>query len=223
MRKLGYAGKRMNELEPANSLRVLVVAAYPSARAGLRAMLDGHEGNDPITVVGEVATLEAPGEFAAIHADVVVAEFEGQSSGDVFPVDLPAVLIASEASAYMALGPLSRPGAYLLRDAGPEELAAAAWAVARGLTVMDPAVAALMTAGEKAERHPGNGSTTLTDREHAVLDLVALGLPNKGIARQLGISEHTVKFHVGAILGKLGAASRAEAVALAARQGLLAL
>ncbi len=213
----------MNEIEPANGLRILIIAAYPAARAGLRSMLDGHDGNDPITVVGEVATLEAPGEFAAIHADVVVAELDGQSNETIVPADLPAVLIAGDATAYLPLGPMTRPGAYLLRDAGTEELAAAAWAVARGLTVMDPAVAALLTAPEKTGRHPENGAVSLTEREHAVLDLVAIGLPNKGIARQLGISEHTVKFHVGAILGKLGAASRAEAVALAARQGLLAL
>ena len=213
----------MDDREPTAALRVLVVAPYPSARAGLRAMLDGHEGHEAIAVVGEVATLELPGEFASGHADVLVAEFDGQLPADALAADLPAVLIASDPSAYAAFGPLARPGAYLLRDAGPEELAAAAWAAARGLTVMDPAVAALLTSHEPSARPHDPTAATLTHREHAVLDLVALGLPNKGIARQLGISEHTVKFHVGAILGKLGAASRAEAVALAARQGLLAL
>jgi DNA-binding NarL/FixJ family response regulator len=63
----------------------------------------------------------------------------------------------------------------------------------------------------------------LTERELEVLPLLALGLPNKAVAQRLGISEHTVKFHVGAILSKLGAASRTEAVMIAARRGLLPL
>jgi two-component system, NarL family, nitrate/nitrite response regulator NarL len=63
----------------------------------------------------------------------------------------------------------------------------------------------------------------LTPREIEVLQLVAEGFPNKQIALQLGISEHTVKFHIDAILGKLGAHSRTEAVTRAARLGLLVL
>ena len=63
----------------------------------------------------------------------------------------------------------------------------------------------------------------LTSREREVLELVAAGLPNKGIALRLNISDHTVKYHLASVLSKLGAASRAEAVALAARRGLIAL
>ncbi|MGK2965089.1 MAG: response regulator transcription factor, partial [Tepidiformaceae bacterium] len=63
----------------------------------------------------------------------------------------------------------------------------------------------------------------LTSRELDVLRQLALGLPNKTIAFNLGISDHTVKFHVSAVLAKLGAASRTEAVMLAARRGLLPL
>jgi DNA-binding CsgD family transcriptional regulator len=63
----------------------------------------------------------------------------------------------------------------------------------------------------------------LTDREREVLDLVALGLANKAIAARLGISDHTVKFHLGSIFGKLNVESRTEAVTVAARLGLIAL
>jgi DNA-binding NarL/FixJ family response regulator len=63
----------------------------------------------------------------------------------------------------------------------------------------------------------------LTPRELAALRLLAEGLPNKTIALRLGISEHTVKFHVNAILGKLGVASRTEAVVRATRLGLILL
>jgi DNA-binding CsgD family transcriptional regulator len=65
--------------------------------------------------------------------------------------------------------------------------------------------------------------TPVTAREREVLRLLADGLTNKAIARTLGISEHTAKFHVGALIAKLGAHSRTEAVTAAARRGLLSL
>ena len=68
----------------------------------------------------------------------------------------------------------------------------------------------------------GVGSV-LTPRESEVLQLLAEGLPNKAIAERLGISDHTAKFHVNAILGKLGASTRTEALAQAARLGLVLL
>ena len=78
-------------------------------------------------------------------------------------------------------------------------------------------------AGAAAPQPGGSGSEALTPRELEVLRLLAQGLPSKTIAGRLAISEHTVKFHVGAIMGKLGAASRTEAVTLAIRRGLVAL
>ena len=95
-------------------------------------------------------------------------------------------------------------------------------AVAAGMLVVDPQLAAAalplgLPTTARATTAP------LTEREQEVLSLVAVGLPNKGIALELGISEHTVKFHVGSILGKLDAASRTEAVMAAARRGLLTL
>ncbi len=209
----------MHEPEALSPLRVFVVAPYPSARAGLRAMLDGREG---LVVVGEAASLDDSGEFSPGHADVVVIEFEGAAPAMVTTLDLPVVLIGPDPAVLGAVRVGARPGALLLRDADAAALAAAVRAAARGLVVLDPAVGAAVHA--PAERDAGSAAgVSLTARERAVLGLVAIGLPNKGIARELGISEHTVKFHVGAILGKLGAASRAEAVALAARSGLISL
>jgi DNA-binding NarL/FixJ family response regulator len=99
--------------------------------------------------------------------------------------------------------------------------------VASGLLVLDPAVARAALAAAPADRlraAPAEDlAEPLTDREMEVLHLLALGLPNKAIALRLGISEHTVKFHVGAILAKTGAAGRTEAVMLAARRGILPL
>jgi DNA-binding NarL/FixJ family response regulator len=110
----------------------------------------------------------------------------------------------------------------LPRDAGAAEIGAAIEAVAAGLIVVHPdAAATLVPAGGAATvEAPGQ---PLTAREIEVLRMLAEGLGNKIIATRLGISEHTVKFHVSSIFAKLGAASRTEAVARGARQGLIML
>ena len=98
-------------------------------------------------------------------------------------------------------------------------LAAAVRAVVAGLIVLDPVIAG--TTRAQADSSIGPDSDLLTAREMEVLLLVAEGYPNKSIAHELGISEHTAKFHVGSLLGKLGAASRTEAVTIATRRGIL--
>ena len=85
--------------------------------------------------------------------------------------------------------------------------------------MLDPSVAG--ATGLHTHARASDNAETLTSREREVLLLVAEGLPNKAIARELGISEHTAKFHVGSLHGKLGAASRTEAVTLATRRGIL--
>jgi two-component system, NarL family, nitrate/nitrite response regulator NarL len=114
----------------------------------------------------------------------------------------------------------------LRRDATTEEIAAAVGAVGRGLVTLDRRLARELWAAPEqtavAERMLG-ADEMLTPREREVLQLMAQGLPNKLIAHRLHITEHTAKFHVSAILTKLGAASRTEAVTLAAHRGLLVL
>ncbi len=207
-------------------LRILVSAAYPALRAGLRAMLDSSPG---LRVVGEFASAAETAELDLTAADILVADVQEESAitalselaegiGVVFLADDPALFRVLERQA-------PQPRALLLQGATAEELAAAVTAVSHGLLVTDPAVAAAL-----AHDHPSalrefseDPVTPLTAREIDVLTLVASGLPNKTIALRLGISDHTVKFHVGSILGKLGAASRTEAVTLAVRSGLLPL
>jgi DNA-binding NarL/FixJ family response regulator len=104
-------------------------------------------------------------------------------------------------------------------DAPPEELSAAIVAVAQGLVVLPRALTGLLLGHEAIEEH----MEPLTTREREVLGLLGRGLSNKMIARDLRISEHTVKFHVSSIYAKLGAASRTEAVGLGARLGLISL
>jgi DNA-binding NarL/FixJ family response regulator len=144
-----------------------------------------------------------------------------------------------ERPALVVLGPVTgderlaveltgRGWAYLPRDAGGEQLVAAIRAAGSGLVTLDPVLAAHLlgrpeTGAAGAAPAPDGGEGELTLREREVLGLVAEGLANKAIARRLGISEHTVKFHVAAILSKLGAGSRTEAVRLGAQRGLVAL
>ncbi len=116
----------------------------------------------------------------------------------------------------------------LQRDATGEEIVAAIAAVAGGLITLDRRLAGDLLASSERSQLPiperlADTEEPLTARELEVLQLLAEGLPNKLIAAQLHISEHTAKFHVSAIMLKLGAASRTEAVTQAARRGLLIL
>jgi DNA-binding NarL/FixJ family response regulator len=108
-------------------------------------------------------------------------------------------------------------------ETGEDALAAAVTAVAAGLSVYGAEFAPVLGEALTLGRDVDGEVASITDREHDVLALLAAGLPNKAIARDLGISEHTVKFHVGSLLSKLEAQSRTEAVTIAARQGLLTL
>jgi two-component system nitrate/nitrite response regulator NarL len=106
---------------------------------------------------------------------------------------------------------------YLSRDIDARRLTAALSAAASGLVVLDPEI----VSHPLPARASPQMIEDLTPREIEVLQLLAEGMANKAIATRLGISEHTAKFHVNAILGKLGARSRTEAVITAARHGLI--
>ena len=212
--------------------RVFVVSLLPAVRAGLRALLGLA---DDLTVVGEADRLDgADGLVAAPAPDVVVVD--AQPGGDL--ADLLAVDRLGAGSGLVILGPVAdderlpielagRAWGYLPRQAGADQLVAAVRSVASGLLAIDPLLGGHLLARAGRDR-PGPapddvGGEELTGREREVLQLVAEGLANKTIAQRLAISEHTVKFHVAAILAKLGAGSRTEAVHLGARRGLVAL
>jgi DNA-binding NarL/FixJ family response regulator len=139
--------------------------------------------------------------------------------------DLPraAVILSDEPG---LAGQLARAGlrgwACLARDADAEQLDLAVRASEAGLVLLDLPVAATTLAPVATLASP-SASEPLTPRELQVLQLVAQGLPNKGIARRLGITENTAKFHVASLCGKLGASGRTEAVTIAARRGLILL
>lgn len=203
-------------------VRVLVWAAHPVLRSGIAALL--REAGLVSCELPSLAALDA----TSIEADVLVADID----------DLRAAIEVAEAAEAAALPLLLMapdgvgPPAALLdvdggrgwvsRTASGSELAAALRAVAAGFVVAEPGL--LQRRPEAIEDGEDPTATSpLTPRELDVLQWIALGLPNKAIALKLGISEHTVKFHVGSVLSKLDAGSRTEAVATAARQGLLTL
>jgi DNA-binding CsgD family transcriptional regulator len=156
--------------------------------------------------ISGAVTLVAPPLAEAVLSDAAPTALE----------PLPSLVLAAGPAALAALRAGAR--AVLSPEAPAAELAAALGALRAGLLAMPPeALAALL--GRRAE--PAGAG--LTPREQEVLGLLAAGASNKLIARRLGLSFHTVKAHVAAVLAKLGAGSRADAVARGARAGLVLL
>jgi two-component system nitrate/nitrite response regulator NarL len=198
--------------------RVLVVAAYPAQRAGLRALLADDASLDAIVVDRDDIPTEAIEIPTVIVADFSAGEPDDLATlTDTFPAT-PLVLVGADPSED-GPGLSGAPVAYVASDVDAPALSAAVHAVAAGLIVLDPTIAG--ATGVHVHTRVSPEGEPLTTREREVLELVAAGLPNKAIARELGISEHTAKFHVGSLLSKLGAGSRTEAVTLATRRGIL--
>jgi DNA-binding NarL/FixJ family response regulator len=200
-------------------VRVLVVSDDPLARQGLTQLLAAQPG---IEIVGERSAAD---ETAEDDADALVWDV-GWSGEGLEPLRRMAAagspviaVVADEDQAGEALAAGAR--GVLLRDTPADRLGAALEAAVRGLVVLDESLA------EGWLRRPAPAGASLpeplTPRELEVLELLAQGLSNKAIAARLGISDHTAKFHVNAILGKLGAQSRTEAIVQAARLGLVVL
>jgi two-component system, NarL family, response regulator YdfI len=213
-------------------IRVFIVAASPLARSGLQQLLAGPE----IEIVGSAVDLDsAAGLLSEPEAepDVIVVDASRESGANVtglsaassdIGADIPIVVLESGDNA--AAADLLRQGVRAILPAGisPSELIAALRAVASGLIVLHQStLGALPHAGVNTSRATEEFTEALTKREREVLQMLAAGLGNKEIAAKLNISDHTAKFHVGSILGKLGAASRAEAVAMGIRRGLVLL
>jgi DNA-binding NarL/FixJ family response regulator len=140
--------------------------------------------------------------------------------------DLPraAVILSDDPSMPAQLARAGLRGwACLARDADADQLDLAVRSAEAGLVLLDLPIAVNSLSLATTLAAPSTSTEPLTPRELQVLQLVAQGLPNKGIARQLGISENTAKFHVASLCGKLGASSRTEAVTIAARRGLILL
>ncbi len=209
---------------PSSDLRTLVVADDPLARAGLTSLL---ADRPPCLVVAQVAAnSDLQAALTAYTPDVLVWDLGWNVTAslehlaDLRDLDLAVAALLPDDSHVLEVWSAGARG-LLPRNTEGEALVAAISAVAMGLVALDPALAAAMfTAKEPVPALPTEG---LTARELEVLQFLAEGLPNKAIAQKLGVSEHTIKFHVNAILTKLGAQSRTEAVVRATRLGLIIL
>lgn len=200
----------------------MVIARDPLVRSGIVAVLEAYPG-----LVMKEALAGAVNSSTTDHADVVVWDAPDASpygGGAAVRPSAPSApvlaLVNGAAEAEQALRAGAR-GA-LSRTASPHAIAPAALAVAAGHWVLDESFASslfhLSVAPVVTPSPP-----LLSPREQEVLSLLSEGLSNRDVAARLGISHHTAKFHVNAILDKLGAATRTEAVVLAARSGLLTL
>jgi NarL family two-component system response regulator YdfI len=196
-------------------IRVVIAAPSAVVRSGLETLLATAPGVEVAGAFADAAGAEA------LRPDVLLAAGTTASNG------VPAVLLTNEDQpAWTAEALRSGVRALLPRDASPAAILAAVDAAANGMALIDPQELESLLSGSGAATNAAASAaevatTPLTPRELEVLRMMADGAANKEIAWKLGISEHTVKFHVASILGKLDAGSRTEAVTRGLRSGLI--
>ena len=211
----------------ADAIRVLLVDDHAVVREGLRTFLELQDG---VEVVGEAEDGQGALREAerlrpdVILMDLVMPKLDGVGAMRELRRLLPRsrVIVLTSFVDDERLLPAIQAGAsgYLLKDVQPRELARAVRAAHAGEALLDPLVAARLV--EAIARPPGEEPPErLTPREREVLELIGRGLSNKRIAFELGVSEKTVKTHVGHVLAKLGVTDRTQAALYAVRAGLL--
>jgi DNA-binding NarL/FixJ family response regulator len=198
-------------------IRVLLTVSSPALRAGLRALLSSDEGiqvvNDSLAEMSEADVVITSASRASLsEASATLAGSNGLSDSSAAAT----LFLSDEQLNVRDLNRSFRVWGILPTDASAEELTAAIHALSQGLIV---GTSTLLFESENEPLSHG----PLTERESEVLDLLAKGLANKQIAVALGISEHTVKFHVSSIYTKLNVMNRTEAVREGLRGGWIAL
>ncbi|GIV97077.1 MAG: DNA-binding response regulator [Herpetosiphonaceae bacterium] len=208
-------------------IRILLADDHEVVRQGLVAIL---ETQPDFEVVGEASSGAEAVELAAkLNPDIILLDLEMPSMDGLHALrairaahpDRKIIVFTAFDTDERIFGAV-QAGAqgYLLKGAPRDELFRAIRVVHTGGSLLEPVVAARLIRRVSSSQE---AAPQLTGRELEVLQLIAGGLQNKEIAAQLRISERTVKFHVSAILGKLGAGNRTEAVAIAVQQGLIEL
>jgi DNA-binding NarL/FixJ family response regulator len=205
-------------------IRVRISAVSAVTRAGLESLLEGYPQFRLLEEFAEEEEAEAQTDVLLAEEEDAGAEalsrltervVEGPGNGT------PVILLVRGTAANRA--DLFRSGAraVLPSHASGAQIAAAIEAVATGLGVFDASEMESFVQPHLADGPPARLPEALTPRETEVLRAMAEGLANKEIAARLGISENTVKFHVASVMGKLGAASRTEAVMTGIRSGIV--
>jgi two-component system, NarL family, response regulator YdfI len=205
--------------------RVLIGASSEVVRAGLESLV---ATMPTFRVVGSFPVGVALAQFEELQPEILVLELESPEDESMLlsiESGISALVILTDNTENSWVVETLRAGtrAILPRDATSEGIVAAIQATATGLVVLHPdglhSVLSLIFSREQTEPDPSD--QMLTPREIEVLRMVAEGLGNKEIASRLGISDHTVKFHISSIFGKLGVSSRTEAVTVGIRHGLI--
>ena len=208
-------------------IRVLVVDDHAVVREGLRAFLELQDG---IELAGEAGDGREAVEAAealrpdVVLMDLVMPELDGISAMRALRERVPKarVIVLTSFLDDDKLLPALRAGAagYLLKNAKPQELVRAVRAAHAGEALLDPAVGARLVEALAVDG-AADPLDRLTPREREVLVLIGRGFANKRIAAELGLSEKTVKTHVGHVLAKLGVTDRTQAAVIAVRAGIV--
>jgi len=209
-------------------IRVSIVAPSLAVRAGLRSLLT----DELFEIVGESAKLgvDETGEepdvviwfpASSVAAELIDLEIERQGSGSTAAL----LLIHDDPNMIGKLAQLHlRAWGLLPQEFSQAEINAAVRALNEGLVVVNPLWIQSLNPRQVPESDDSDHMVEpLTGREMEILQLLALGLTNKQIASRLGVSAHTVKFHVSSIFGKMGTTNRTETVKLGLRKGLILL
>jgi two-component system, NarL family, response regulator YdfI len=208
-------------------ISVFLVSALPRARRELELTFEQSD----IQVVGSSSEIEtAAEELSERETDILLVKVDNdlregllESIEEMRLTRETAIVFLVEQTSVDFVQRAARSGVkgILASEVDAKSLRSALQAVADGFLVLSPEESAAIQTDAGALREPTEAIEALTTREKEVLQKIANGLANKEIAVRLNISEHTVKFHVASILGKLGASSRTEAVTIGMRRGLI--
>jgi DNA-binding NarL/FixJ family response regulator len=226
-----HVGKDLILKADTSKIRILIVDDHPVVRYGIKHMLDAEPG---IEVVGELEDIDGIGTvLSVLRPDVVLLDLELKDTSGVdalrqFRQEAPGMHVIiytshDEEDRIIQAAELGVDG-YLLKGCPKEEIVSAIRSVHDGGTALESSVASkLMRHMNKRSSKREPPAIHFSKREKQVLELLAVGRTNRDIATKLFISESTVKFHVHAILSKLDAGNRTEAVSIAAQQGIIDL
>lgn len=205
-------------------IRILIVDDHPVVRHGISAILRYEPGMEVVGLAED--GMKAVELIRSEQPDIVLLDLHlPLLSGIEVMKQIRAenqqirflVLTTYDTDAYILPALAAGAQGYLLKDATPEDLTRAIHSLVRGGAALEPSVAARLL----GHTYENDSAEELSAREHEVLELLVQGKSNRDIALHLGVSENTVKTHMSRVLSKLGARSRAEAIAVALQRKLV--
>jgi two-component system, NarL family, response regulator YdfI len=213
----------MSKRSGGGAIRIAVATTSAVRRAGLESIVRSHAEFQLAGSFGAVASLVS---FARnTELDVIVIDSDSIRDLLLEPTPDAAIVLLTEVSDARSISRLLRSGvrAILSRESDPDDVLSAIYTAYDGLALLSRPIAESLAAvySDQLPEVEDELSGEISSRETEVLRMLAEGLVNKEIAARLGISEHTVKFHISSILDKLDASTRTEAVTLGIRRGLI--